>query len=231
MSVESKPSSFETVVAAFTVVATFSLGYCYWRLETRQAELDAKIEVQAEEFQRSLLEIRRDAEGVRAADSLELQLITLVSPHLAQLRESGREAATSQRIVAAAAELLSSRGRPGLQQMVERVREQQTPPAAAPEPRTAAEQPAPQKSAASAWLVLLATFPGTDPQDRGGSRERQASGGEGSRLDLGRQPLQDPPERPLRGRARQAPGSIGCPGPRVTGEAQQPVWRCVRRVG
>jgi len=162
MSVESKPSSFEAVVAAFTVVATFSLGYCYWRLETRQAELDAKIQAQAEEFQRSLLQMQRDAEAARAADNFELQMFNLVTPHLARLREPGREAAASQRIVAAAAELLASRGRPGLQQMVERIREQQTPPAAAPEPQTAAEQPAPQKSAASAWLVLLATLPGTD---------------------------------------------------------------------
>jgi len=162
MSVESKPSSFEAVVAAFAVVATFSLGYCYWRLETRQSEQEARIERQAEQFQRSLLQMQRDAEAVRAADSLELQVITLVSPHLARLRESGREAAASQRIVAAAAELLSSRGRPGLEQMVERIREQQTPPVGTPEPQTAAEQPAPEKSPASAWLVLLATLPGTD---------------------------------------------------------------------
>ncbi len=162
MSVESKPSSFEAVVAAFAVVSTFSLGYCYWRLETRQSEQEARIERQAEQFQRSLLQMQRDAEAVRPADSLELQVITLVSPHLARLRESGREAAASQRIVAAAAELLSSRGRPGLEQMVERIREQQTPPVGKPEPQTAAEQPAPEKSPASAWLVLLATLPGTD---------------------------------------------------------------------
>ncbi len=222
MSVESKPSSFEAVVAAFAVVSTFSLGYCYWRLETRQSEQEARIERQAEQFQRSLLQMQRDAEAVRPADSLELQVITLVSPHLARLRESGREAAASQRIVAAAAELLSSRGRPGLEQMVERIREQQTPPVGKPEPQTAAEQPAPEKSPASAWLVLLATLPGTDRK----AAEEVANG----KL-RGRQHLQDPAERPLRGRARQARGSICCPGPRSTGEAQQPVWRCVRRVG
>ncbi len=181
MSVESKPSSFEAVVAAFAVVSTFSLGYCYWRLETRQSEQEARIERQAEQFQRSLLQMQRDAEAVRPADSLELQVITLVSPHLARLRESGREAAASQRIVAAAAELLSSRGRPGLEQMVERIREQQTPPVGKPEPQTAAEQPAPEKSPASAWLVLLATLPGTDRK----AAEEVANGKLRAAKDLG----------------------------------------------
>ncbi len=108
-------------------------------------------------------------------------MITLVSPHLARLRESGREAAASQRIVAAAAELLSSRGRPGLEQMVERIREQQTPPVGKPEPQTAAEQPAPEKSPASAWLVLLATLPGTDRK----AAEEVANGKLRAAKDLG----------------------------------------------
>ena len=181
MSAESKPSSFEAVVAAFAVVATFSLGYCYWRLETRLSEQEARIERQAEQFQRSLLQMQRDAEAVRAADGLELEVITLGSPHLARLRESGREAAASQRIVAAAAELLSSRGRPGLEQMVERIREQQTPSVGTPEPQTTAEQRAPEKSRASAWLVLLATLPGTDRK----AAEEVANGKLRAAKDLG----------------------------------------------
>jgi hypothetical protein len=157
----SKPSTFESVIAAFTVVATFALGYSHWRLATRQDEQDAKIQRQAEEFQRSLLQIHREAEAARAADSLELQVFTLVSPHLGKLKESGREAATSQRIVTAAAQLLSSRGRPGLSQMVEKIREP-TAPVAVPEPRTAAVEPVAEKTPANAWLVLLATLPGSD---------------------------------------------------------------------
>ncbi|HWO91246.1 MAG TPA: hypothetical protein VNP53_04685, partial [Methylomirabilota bacterium] len=95
-----------------------------------------------------------------ADDDLELQLMSLASPHLARLRESGKEAATSQRIVAAAAELLSSRGRPALAQMADKIREQNAP-AARAEPQT----PIVARVAASppdAWLVLLATLPGED---------------------------------------------------------------------
>ena len=45
-SAEQKPSSFEAVFAAYVVVATFVLGYGYWRLATRQNEQDVKIEQQ-----------------------------------------------------------------------------------------------------------------------------------------------------------------------------------------
>ncbi len=160
MPADAKPSSFEAVVAAFTVVATFALGYGYWRLATRQNELDVRIEAQREEFQRSLLQLRRESDVKRAGDDLELQLMSLVSPHLARLRESGKEAATSQRIVAAAAELLSSRGRPALGQMADKIREQGAP-AARAEPQTpiVARVPA---SPPDPWLVLLATLPGDD---------------------------------------------------------------------
>jgi len=156
---ESKPSSFEAVIAGFTVVATFALGLCYWNVANRQNEQDARIERQREELQRSLLQSQRDAEARRADDNLELQLISLVSPHLSKLRESGREAATSQRIVAAAAELLSSRGRPGLLRMADKIREQSVPQGET-QPRTAA--PVAASSPKDAWLVLLATLPGDD---------------------------------------------------------------------
>src|SRR6266436_7002087 len=131
---ESRPSSFEAVFAAYAVVATFALGYGYWRLATRQNEQDAKIEQQRQEQQAAVTRLQREADDKRATDDLEIQVISLASPHLSRLRESGREAATSQRIVAAAAELLSSKGRPGLEQMVERIREQQTPPGGRPNP-------------------------------------------------------------------------------------------------
>jgi len=161
MSSESKLSSSEAVLAAFTFVATFALAYGNWRLSTRQDDLDARIEHQSEEFQRSLLRLQREAEEKRAADNLELQVISLASPHLSKLGESGREAAKSQRIVTAAAELLSSRGRPGLAQLVNRIWEQSAPPAA-PEPPPAADPPVAAKNPSNPWLVLLATLPGND---------------------------------------------------------------------
>src|SRR6266404_7345316 len=159
MPAESKPSSFKAVIAAFTIVVTFALAYGYWKLASRQNEQDVRIEQQREEFQRSLLQLQRDADGTRAADNLELQVISLVSPHLAGLRKSGREAAASQRIVTAAAELLSSRGRPALAQMAEKIREQSAP-AARAEPRPPID--ARVASPPDAWLVLLATLPGDD---------------------------------------------------------------------
>ena len=38
---ESKLTSFEAVIAAFAFVATFALGYQYWRLSVRQDQQDA----------------------------------------------------------------------------------------------------------------------------------------------------------------------------------------------
>jgi hypothetical protein len=108
---ESKLSPFEAVVGAFTFVAIFALGYCHFRLSLRQDEQEGRIERQREEFERSLLQLQREADEKRAADSLELQLISVASPHLSRVRDSGRDAATSQRIVAAAGELLAARGR------------------------------------------------------------------------------------------------------------------------
>src|SRR4051812_45924069 len=159
---ESKLSPFEAVVGAFTFVAIFALGYCHFRLSLRQDEQEGRIERQREEFERSLLQLQREADEKRAADSLELQLISVASPHLSRVRDSGRDAATSQRIVAAAGELLAARGRPGLSLMTDRIREQsspreQTAAAIGPDPH-----PSPEANPSNEWLVLLATLPGTD---------------------------------------------------------------------
>src|SRR4051812_37615067 len=163
MSVECKLSSFEAVVAAFVSVAMFTLGYSHWRLAIRQDEQEAGIERQREEFERSLLQLQREGDDKRAADSFELELVSLVSPHLSRLRESGHDAATSQRIVAAAAELLASRGRPALSQLTEKIREQSVAPqrTTVPDPEAATEGPG-APAPRNAWLVLLATLPGND---------------------------------------------------------------------
>src|SRR5207237_1169776 len=147
------------LVAAYVVVATFVLGYGYWRLATRQNEQDAKIEQQRQEQQGALSRLQQEADDKRAADDFEIQVISLASPHLWKLTQSGREAATSQRIVAAAAGLLSSKGRPALAQMVEKIRAESAP-IARSEPRAAVEEPAASITPPSAWLVLLATLPG-----------------------------------------------------------------------
>jgi hypothetical protein len=162
---ESKLSSFEAVVAAFTFVAIFALGYCHFRVSLRQDEQEARIERQREEFERSLQKALSDADEKRATDSLELQLLSLASPHLSRLRDSGPEAATSQRIVAAAGELLAARGRPALSLMVDRIREQSAPreenaSAVASDPRPTIE--ASPNTPSNEWLVLLATLPGNE---------------------------------------------------------------------
>ncbi len=158
---ESRPSSFEAVFAAYAVVATFALGYGYWRLATRQNEQDAKIEQQRQEQQAAVTRLQREADDKRATDDLEIQVISLASPHLSKLRESSREAASSQRIVAAAAELLSSKGRPALAQMVEKIRTESAP-IARSRPRTTVEEPVASMTLPDAWLVLLATLSGDD---------------------------------------------------------------------
>jgi hypothetical protein len=148
-------------MAAFTVVVTFALGYGYWKLATRQNEQDARIEQQSEEFRRSLVQLQRDADAKRSADNLEIQMFALMSPHLARLRESGREAATSQRIVAAAAELLSSRDRPGLAQLADKIRAQSISVAGSDSRATAVTAVA-ETSSSEPFLVLLATLPGDE---------------------------------------------------------------------
>src|SRR5207245_401530 len=80
-----------------------------------------------QEQQAALSRLRQEADDKRAADDFEIQVISLASPHLWKLTQSGREAATSQRIVAAAAGLLSSKGRPALAQMVEKIRAESDP--------------------------------------------------------------------------------------------------------
>jgi len=162
MSAESKPSSLEAVIAAFAFVVSFAFAYGYWKLATRQNEQDARIEQQREDLQRSLLQIQANMDAKRAADNFELQLFSLAAPHLAKLREPGRDAATSQRIVAAAAELLAARGRPGLQQMAEKIRERPAPPAEATDPAAKVDPPVAVKPPQTPWLVLLATLPGSD---------------------------------------------------------------------
>ena len=161
MPAESRPSSFEAVFAAYAVVATFALGYGHWRLATRQNDQDAKLEQQRQEQQAAVTRLQREADDKRTTDDLEIQVISLASPHLSKLRESGREAATSQRIVAAAAELLSSKGRPALAQMAEKIRAESAP-ITRSRLRATVEEPVTSMSPPGAWLVLLATLPGDD---------------------------------------------------------------------
>ena len=70
---ESKLTACEAVHAAFAFVATFALGYEYWKLSVRQDQQDARIERQREDFQRTALEMQRQAEDKRAADAFEMR--------------------------------------------------------------------------------------------------------------------------------------------------------------
>src|SRR2546430_14163163 len=71
---ESRPSSFEAIFAAYAVVATFALGYGYWRLATRQNEQDARIEQQRQEQQAAVTRLQREADDKRTTDDLEIQV-------------------------------------------------------------------------------------------------------------------------------------------------------------
>src|SRR5438445_12959007 len=102
MPAESRPSSFEAVFAAYVVVATFALGYGYWRLATRQNEQDARIEQGRQEQQAAVTRLQREADDKRATDDLEIQVSARASPHLTQLGEPGGEAATSHRVLSPA---------------------------------------------------------------------------------------------------------------------------------
>src|SRR2546427_11649316 len=93
---EPKPSSFEAVFAAYVVVATFVLGYGYWRLATRQNEQDVKIEQLRQAQQAALSRLRQEADDKREADDFETQGTSLASPKLWQLPQTGRGAAHSQ---------------------------------------------------------------------------------------------------------------------------------------
>jgi hypothetical protein len=157
MADDRKPSSFEAVIAAFAVATTFVLGFGYWHLATRQNEQDARFEHERRRQDEALANLARTLEERRAADNLESQVFSVVAPHLSRLRDAGRDASNAQSIVAAAAELLAAKGRPGLLQLTKKLQETAAPARA---PVEAAPQPVASADRSGRWLVLLATVPG-----------------------------------------------------------------------
>jgi hypothetical protein len=100
---------FEVVIAAVGVIITGVLGYGQWQLGQQQ---NAILENQAkQEFERSV-------------DNIEVQVMTLVSPHLDKLGSKGEEAENAQKVVLAAAEYLSNQyGRTSLASMAAKLSE------------------------------------------------------------------------------------------------------------
>jgi len=163
---------FEVGVAACGVIVTVILGYgqCALakqqrsqeeRLEVQRREHEAQLEQQKRGHQLALAEMQRQAEDRRAADNIEVQVISLVSPHFSRLAGTDKQARrTSSKILAAAADFLSSKQRPGLAQMTDKILEDT--PGIRSDVRTKIEEAVVIPNAASTWYVVLASLPGSD---------------------------------------------------------------------
>jgi hypothetical protein len=127
-------SRFEAAIAAAAVIVTAMLGVGQLRISQRQT--------------------------AQAEDAIEVQVMSMVAPHLPKLRGCDKEAETSGKIVQAAADYLTARQKTGLAVIHSHIIDEsdcQTVQAKA----RAAEATIPASEGAP-WYAVLASLPATD---------------------------------------------------------------------
>jgi len=98
---------FEIWIAAIGVLVTGVLGYGQWQLGQQQNQI---------------LKNQMKAAKVSATDAIEVQMMTLVSPHLSKLGSDSDDSKMSEGVILAAAEYLSEKhGRTSLAEMAARI--------------------------------------------------------------------------------------------------------------
>jgi len=144
-----RSKAYEISITALGVLITAILGYGQYRLGAEQAKANDR---------------QQRAEDRRAVDSIEVQVLNLVGPHLSNLAKPGPEFAGSQRVVIAASDYLTeTHGRTGLARMAARISEGNS---AVPAEVTARLQEATVTSSPSAnWFAVLATLPPDNEAD------------------------------------------------------------------
>jgi hypothetical protein len=139
-------NTFEIAIAALGLLITGALGYGQYRLSSDQAKLAAE---------------QQNAEQRRAADNIEVQVMSLVAPHFGNLTKPGTEFEASQRVVLAAAEYLSSQhSRTALAIMAARISERNA--GISAEVKSRIQEATSSALPTGQWFVVLASLPGND---------------------------------------------------------------------
>jgi hypothetical protein len=157
MNDEKGAKSFQLAIATAGVIVTALLGFGQWQLSQQQNRmLDEQHKAEAKRASDSIA-----ADKERAADNIEVQVMTLVAPHLAKLRGADKEARNSERIVLAAEEYLSSTyGKTALAQMHRRIVEDS--PFVKPETRARIAEATEPVMEGAPWYTVLASLPAND---------------------------------------------------------------------
>ena len=157
MNEEKSAKSFQLAIAAAGVVVTALLGFGQWQLSQQQNRmLDEQHKAEAKRASDTIA-----ADKEKAADNIEIQVMTLVAPHLAKLRGAGEETKNSERIVIAAEEYLSNTyGKTALAQMHSRIVEDN--PFVKRETRQRIEEATEPVQVGAPWFAVLASLPAND---------------------------------------------------------------------
>lgn len=137
---------FEVTIAALGLVVTGVLGYGQIQLSREQAN-----QTQSQHL----------AEEKRAVDNIEVQVMSLVAPHLGNLAKPGTEFEPSQRIVLAAAEYLSAQhSRTALASMAAKISEGNA--TISQEVKSRIQEATVTVPSTGRWFAVLASLPSTD---------------------------------------------------------------------
>jgi hypothetical protein len=138
--------AFEVTIAALGLVVTGVLGYGQIQLSREQAN-----QAKAQQL----------AEKKRAVDNIEVQVMSLVAPHLGNLAKPGTEFDSSQRVVLAAAEYLSTQhSRTALASMAAKISEGNT--AITQEVRSRIQEATVTTPSTGKWFAVVASLPPND---------------------------------------------------------------------
>ncbi|MFN0140419.1 MAG: hypothetical protein ACKVQW_10095 [Pyrinomonadaceae bacterium] len=141
--------TFEITIAALGVIVTGLIGFGQWQLSNKQSE-----------FTRN----QKEADAKRATDATEVQVMSIVAPHLVTLsKREDKDFHSSLRMVEAAAIYLSEKhGRTALAEMAERISRGNE---AVPQETKTRLQEATVASAPSTtvmWFAVLDSLPAND---------------------------------------------------------------------
>jgi hypothetical protein len=144
---------FQIGIAAAGVIVTALLGYGQWQLSQQQNRMLSEQHL-SEEKRASETNM---ADKEKSADNIEVQVMTMVAPYLSKLRGSGKEAETSQKVVLAAANYLSSQHkRTALAEMYHRIVEDS--PSVKPEIKAQIAEATEPVIEGSPWYAVLASL-------------------------------------------------------------------------
>jgi len=154
MNDEKSAKWFQISIGAAGVIVTALLGYGQWQLSQQQNRMLKDQHDAEEKMARETI----GADKERSADNIEVQVMAMVAPYLSKLRDSGKEAETSQKVVLAAANYLSSQHkRTALAEMYHRIVEDS--PSVKPEIKAQIAEATEPVAEGAPWYAVLASLP------------------------------------------------------------------------